>query len=109
MLEIDGMSFAERVKEARDRAKLTQQQLADRCGLTDGIVSAWENGKTTGIIAHNLFCVADACGVDPRWLLTGDGHSPIERESIREITEGLESLPLEQQDAVRALIKTLKR
>lgn len=99
MFKMDPVSFAKRLQEARARAEVTQQQLADACGLTKGAVSAWENGVTDSILAENLFCVADSLRVDPRWLATGQ-ESP---------TASLASLPPEQQDAVRALIQSLKR
>ncbi len=109
MMEIDPVSLAIRIREARKLAKLTQQQLADACGLTDGTVSAWENGVASSILADNLFAVADACGVDPRWLATGRGPGPRPVSALQEITAGLEDLPIEQQEAVRSLIKFLRR
>ncbi len=33
------------IRSARTHAKLTQEQLAERLGLTKGNVSAWENGR----------------------------------------------------------------
>lgn len=109
MLEIDPVTLSKRIREAREAAGLTQQQLADACGITDGTVSAWENGKAKGILADNLFAAADKMGVDPRWLATGIGTAPPARDSVREITQTLESLPEDQQEAVRRLIKSLKR
>lgn len=102
---IDSMTFARRLREARQAAGLTQQQVADACGLTDGAVSAWERGGAENIGAHALFAVADALGVDPRWLATGDESRP----ALLEVTHELAKLPPEQQAAVRALIHSLKR
>lgn len=99
MVKIDPMTFAKRLREARAAAGITQQQLADSCQLTKGAVSAWENGVTDSILAENLFCVADALHVDPRWLATGE-ESP---------TASLAALPPEVQAAVRALIESMKR
>ena len=31
------------IKTARERSDLTQEQLAERCGVTKGVVSQWEN------------------------------------------------------------------
>ena len=43
-----GMSVAERLREARLAAGLTQAQLAQRIGVADGTrVAAWEHGRST--------------------------------------------------------------
>ena len=99
MVKIDPVTFAKRLHEARAKAGMTQQQLADACGLTKGAVSAWENGVTDSILAENLFCVADALHVDPRWLATGEQSD----------SASLSALAPEHQAAVRALIESLKR
>jgi len=99
MVKIDPVTFAKRLQDARHKSGLTQQLVADACGLTKGAVSAWENGVTDSILAENLFCVADALHVDARWLATGQ-----ESDSAT-----IRSLPPEQQTVVRALIETLKR
>jgi transcriptional regulator with XRE-family HTH domain len=99
MVKMDPVTFAKRLQEARAKSGLTQQQLADACGLTKGAVSAWENGLTDSILAENLFCVADALRVDPRWLATGHQTETAE----------LDSLTPEAQTAVRALIQSMKR
>lgn len=102
MVKMDAVTFAKRLREARQRADLTQQQVADACGLTKGAVSAWEQGVTDGILAENLFCVADILRVDPRWLATG--QEPTAADVAREIA----GIPIEQQEAVRALIRSMK-
>lgn len=99
MVKMDPVTFAKRLQEARARAGLTQQQVADACGLTKGAVSAWENGVTDSILAENLFCVADALRVDPRWLATGQESE----------TASIEELSPEIQAAIRALIQSMKR
>jgi transcriptional regulator with XRE-family HTH domain len=99
MVKMDPVTFAKRLKDARAAAGLTQQQIADACGLTKGAVSAWEQGVTDSILAENLFCVADALRVDPRWLATG----------VESDVPSMAALPPEQQAAVRALIESLKR
>ena len=106
MVKIDGVTFAKRLRDSRLAAGLTQAQIADACGLTKGAVSAWEQGVTDGILAENLFCVADALHVDARWLATG--HSSMSSVATG-IADDLASLPAEQLDAVRALIHSLKR
>jgi transcriptional regulator with XRE-family HTH domain len=99
MVKLDPVTFAKRLQDARHKAGLTQLQVAELCGLTKGAVSAWENGVTDSILAENLFCVADALRVDPRWLATGEESG----------AASLASLSPEHQAAVRALIDSLKR
>jgi transcriptional regulator with XRE-family HTH domain len=105
MVKMDPVSFAKRLRESRQRAELTQLQVADACGLTKGAVSAWEQGVTDSILAENLFCVADVLRVDPRWLATGQESAAAVGADL---AKGLAELPPEQQDAVRALIRSLK-
>ena len=38
--------IGERIKEARNKAKLTQEQLGERLGITKSAISQWENGNT---------------------------------------------------------------
>ena len=109
MIKMDAMTFAIRLREAREAARLTQRQLAEACGITDKAVSAWEQGNVDTILADNLYAVADRLGVDPRWLLTGqDGPTDV-ATAITEIARALADLPVEQQEAVRSLIETLRR
>lgn len=104
-LTMDPVDFSERFRWARDRAEVTQQQIADRCGISNRTISAWENGKADGILAENLFCVADFLRVNPRWLATGRGSSDPESALGKDFAE----LPAERQEVVRSLISTLKK
>ena len=63
------MSLANRVKEARKEARLTQIELAEKAGITQARLSAIETGYT-----KNPTCViniATALCVCPIWLQTG--------------------------------------
>ena len=109
VIRVDPVTFAKRLKDARSAAKLTQQQLADACGISDRTVSAWETGTAQGVLADHLFCVADRLGVDARWLATGEAKAPAVTSALAEIVRGLEHLPVEQQEAVRSLVRSLNR
>lgn len=104
-LTMNAMDFSERFRWARARAEVTQQQIADRCGISNRTISAWERGQADGILAENLYCVADFLQVNPRWLATGQ-ESP-ERESA--LGDAFAELPADQQQIVRTLISSLKR
>ena len=64
-------TLAKRMKFARQRANMTQKQLATASGMGQGDISKLENGgilRTTNIVA-----LARAVGCDPVWLETGEG------------------------------------
>jgi transcriptional regulator with XRE-family HTH domain len=106
IMEIDGVTFAQRLREARLAANLTQEQVAEHCGITDGAVSAWERGQAHKIAAETLFCVADMLRVDPRWLIVGETQGG---EQSAALAQEIAALPDEQRAAVLALIRSLKR
>jgi transcriptional regulator with XRE-family HTH domain len=93
------MTFGDRLKRARLAAGMTQQELADACGLTNAMISKCESGLTDAVLAPNLFAMADVLRVDARWLMTGqDGER-----------NDLTGLSAEQREAVRALVSTMKK
>ena len=51
------------IREARLRAGLTQQQLADRSGRKRGVIARWEQG-TVAPSAETLIELVRACGFD---------------------------------------------
>lgn len=65
------MEFSERLRLAREAAKLTQEQLAQKSGVKQGTISKIERGDADS----STFTVqlAIACGVRPEWLAIGSG------------------------------------
>jgi transcriptional regulator with XRE-family HTH domain len=61
----------ERIKESRTNANLTQQELADYCGVERTAVSQWENASNNPKLTH-LFEISKATGATVTWLLTGE-------------------------------------
>lgn len=62
-----------RIREAREKAKMTQESLATALGVTKGSVYQWEkdiSNPSTG----NLSEIAVVTGVSFEWLATGRGH-----------------------------------
>jgi transcriptional regulator with XRE-family HTH domain len=64
------MSIASRLKSARKAAGLTQEQLAQASGVTQGAIQKVENG--TSHRPRKLKKIAAVLGVSPAWLLLGE-------------------------------------
>lgn len=59
-----------RIKLARDRSGLTQEQLGKELGVSDGAISSYELGDTLPSI-KNAIALAKIFGVSLDWLFTG--------------------------------------
>lgn len=57
------MKGGELVKEARKRAGLSQQQLAELLATTQPVIARWENGRTAPSFARVVEAIR-ACGLD---------------------------------------------
>lgn len=74
--------FAQNLKIARQRAGLSQQQLADQIFVSRSAVGKWEAGN--GIPNQdNLTALCEALDVSPDWLLTTDEVARIQAERER--------------------------
>jgi len=68
------MTLANRIKKAREAAKLTKSDLARACGVSPASVTQWENGETKTLEGTNLVKIATATGVEANWIATGKGR-----------------------------------
>lgn len=72
------MDIGERIRAARERAGLTQHQLAEACGVSDTAVTLWENRKNRrGITNEHLEKVAEILGVSMGTLLGEKPPKPL--------------------------------
>lgn len=69
---MDASTLGQRLRLARENARLTQEQLGDRVGVTHGAVSQWETGAVSRISATNLRRTASVLRVSLDWLLSGE-------------------------------------
>lgn len=65
-------TVAERLLWARKEARLTQEQLAKRVGLSQTTISDLERGRNEG--SRDLVQIAIKLDLNPRWLATGKGE-----------------------------------
>ncbi|MDZ4349696.1 MAG: helix-turn-helix domain-containing protein [Xanthomonadaceae bacterium] len=69
------MSLADRIRNARRRARLSQAALAARIGVDRSAVSHWERGHGNLPSSANLLALANITGVRVEWLLHGVGSA----------------------------------
>ncbi len=68
------MDMATRVRVARQRAGMTQGQLARQMGVTRAAVANWEVSDRPRPSVSNLVGVANTTDVSVEWLATGRGE-----------------------------------
>jgi transcriptional regulator with XRE-family HTH domain len=62
--------WAQRIKQARESASLSQGTLGEAVGVSQGTVSDWEQGKTEPNLTQYR-AIASVTGADPIWLVFG--------------------------------------
>lgn len=91
------------LKAYRKRAGMTQQELAERVGVTPSAISHWETGSVTNIGMDNLRAIADALGVSTADIL---GTVSSKQDDIREkLVSIVRTLTEEQCEAVLTLLQ----
>jgi len=65
--------IGDRIKQARNELKMTQDELAKKCGVKRAAVSQWESGKSKSPTAENVMLLAKALGKPSDWFITGKG------------------------------------
>lgn len=86
------MTLANRIKKAREAAKLTKSDLARACGVSPASVTQWENGETKTLEGSNLVKIATATGVEANWIATGKGR--IHRKDAPNVSPAPQSRPV---------------
>lgn len=76
MFILDIKKIGKRVKEARLNKGLTQQELADKCGVTKSLLSKIENGQTGSAVA-TLSKIANHLGAPLSWFLGEDNQQDL--------------------------------
>ena len=98
------MSFASRLKQAREQAGLTQQAFADKLGVTKNSISNYENGVSSPKW-DILLKIFDVLHVDPNFLYQ-DNFSPIEAAYLR---SAIQAVYEQEQSQISALTSDFKK
>ena len=95
-----------RMRAARKRAGLTQEQLAALVGVTGGAVSQWENGQTMPDLKPILALCEASRANSADEILTGARQSTLD-DFERQFVETFRQLPREFQIAAHANVNQL--
>ena len=98
------MSFASRLKQAREQAGLTQQAFADKLGVTKNSISNYENGVSSPKW-DILLKIFDVLHVDPNFLYQ-DNFSPVEAASLRSAIQAVDE---QEQAQISELTSDFKK
>ena len=92
------MNIGDRVKRARKHAGLNQRELAKAIGITQPSLSELERGESRS--SAYLVQIASVCGVDARWLATGEGMMEGARDPRAGYSAGTDELILHPTEIV---------
>jgi transcriptional regulator with XRE-family HTH domain len=101
-------TFAQRLKYARARAQMSQEELARKLDITKSAISKVEMGLTHDVVMTTLFAMADALSIDARWLATGKapvGDSAIGVPGETGLLEAWSKLPTDLREPLKEMIE----
>lgn len=71
------MTTGARIRGRRQQLKITQDDLAARCSISQTQISEYERGNAS-LRADVAVAIARELGVTVEWLITGQGEPPVE-------------------------------
>lgn len=74
-------TLTDRIRAAREKAGLTQTDVAKALRISPSAVNQWEQGSTKNMKLGHFFALASLLEKDPRWLATGKGHPRVREDS----------------------------
>lgn len=95
---------ANRIRQLRIDAKLTQQQVATHVGVSRVAVAKWESGNTKDLKPENLFKLADLFKVNERDIVLGSSTPAQKAVTEANITK----LPKRQDKRIAEAIKLME-
>jgi transcriptional regulator with XRE-family HTH domain len=98
-------SAGDRIREIREAKRLTQDQLAERTGISKGFLSDVENGKRN-VSSEYLLRIANALNASVDYLLRGTSQPSSEGEPVvipHELSLAAERLKLSYSETIELL------
>jgi transcriptional regulator with XRE-family HTH domain len=100
-------TFGERLASARERAGLTQLQLAEKLGTSQRVITYWER-EPVALRAEQLAALAGALGVTTDFLVGRVASKPRGQGpagKLRQVFEKASQLPRHQQNKVAEFVE----
>lgn len=97
------MDLGKRIKQVREKSNLTQQQLADACGVGLSHIGYIERGKRIGNI-YLINKIAQVLNVTIDYLVNGESSSPV-NDAIKDIEHQIRNYSKDDIAQIRAIIK----
>lgn len=66
------MKWNDRLRQARDKAGISNTEIAKACKVKPASVTGWMSGDTVNIEAQNLLAACKLLGVSPFWVMLGE-------------------------------------
>jgi transcriptional regulator with XRE-family HTH domain len=98
--------LGKRLKDARRAKGWTQQELAERTGLTAAFLSYLENGSRSGSL-ESLVKLAEALSLEPESLMGGKGLKEPKAGKFPSLS--LEGLTVGDSEVVRKVARSLRK
>ena len=101
-------TLGDRLADARQAVGLSQKDLAQRLGVRNSTVEAWENDSAEPRAAR-LNILTGLLNVSLRWLMTGEGEGLAAPVSETELPDDIHELMHEIREVQRAMVQQADR
>ena len=99
--------FQYRLQKSLAASGMTASELSEKSGISKANISNYINGVYIAK-QDKCFLLAEALGVDPGWLMTGDeptkppedSYNPPRTVEARSLAKGIDTMPKEQREAI---------
>lgn len=103
------LTLGDRVKRFRKTNGLTQQQLAERVGVTQSAVAAWESGKREVPNGDNLLRLSEVLGFQADELIGAASGAPKVPREESQLLAAFRTLPIDKQVIAIKLVEALTK
>ena len=99
--------ISDRINARMAELAMSAADLARRCHVSRAAVTGWTKGSSPNIRPHHLVNIADALGLEIRYLITGKGQRLSKSQAEQngdDLSALLSSYPAEVRDSIRVIL-----